>query len=91
MYIITLKGKHEQGAYAVETSDGNKVLQLFAEEDDVVRYIGLLEADGFSDIEPHEIDEDDAVSACEKFGYNYCIITPEDFVIPPDHINYDFI
>ena len=59
MYILTLKGKKHEGAYAVETSDGSKVLQMFVEHDDAIRYIGLLEADGFPDMEPLEIEEDD--------------------------------
>jgi hypothetical protein len=91
MYILTLKGKKQEGAYAVETSDGSKVLQMFVDSDDAERYIGLLEADGFPELEAIEIEESDAVAACENFGYNYCIIAPDDFVIPPDTINYDFI
>jgi hypothetical protein len=91
MYILTLKDKKEEGAYSVVTSDGSKVLQLFVEVDDALRYIGLLEADGFDELQYVEIDEDDAVAACENFGYNYCIITPDDFVIPPSSPNHDFI
>jgi hypothetical protein len=91
MYILTLKGKKHEGAYAVEISDGSKVLQMFVEYDDAIRYIGLLEADGFPDMEPLEIEEHDAIAACENFGYNYCVITPDDFVIPPETITYDFI
>lgn len=91
MYILTLKDKKEEGAYALTTSDGSKVLQMFEEEDDALRYIGLLEADGFPEMQYIEISEDDAVAACENFGYNYCIITPDDFVIPPSSSNYDFI
>lgn len=91
MYILTLKGRKEEGAYAVEISDGSKVLQMFVAEDDALRYIGLLEADGFPELQLVEIEEDDAVTACESFGYNYCVITPDDFVIPPDTISYDFI
>lgn len=91
MYILTLKDRKEEGAYAVETSDGSKVLQMFVDEDDALRYVGLLEADGFPELQLVEIEEEDAVTACESFGYNYCVITPDDFVIPPDTISYDFI
>jgi len=91
MYILTLKGRKHEGAYAVETSDGCKVLQLFVDCDDAFRYIGLLEADGFPEMESLEIEEEDAIAACENFGYNYCVITPEDFVIPPETVSYDFI
>ena len=56
MYILTLKDKKEEGAYAVETSDGSKVLQMFVDEDDALRYIGLLEADGFPELQLVEIE-----------------------------------
>lgn len=91
MFILTLKDRKDEGAYAVETSDGSKVLQMFVDQDDALRYIGLLEADGFPEMQLIEIDEEEAVNACESFGYNYCVITPEDFVIPPETVSYDFI
>lgn len=91
MYILTLKDKREEGAFAVETKSGEKVLQLFEEIDDAHRYIGLLEADDFPTLEPLEIEPEQAIAACERFGYNYCVITPDDFVIPPIKPDYDFI
>lgn len=91
MYLLTLSDKSEKGAYAIETSDGSKVLQMFLDKDDAIRYSGLLEADGFPDLDIIEIKEEEAIYACSNFGYNYCIITPDDFVIPPDTIRYDFI
>lgn len=91
MYILTVKDNESEGAYAVVTKGGEKVLQLFEELDDAERYIGLLEADGFPPIEPIEIEGEQAVAACEKFGYNYVVITPEDFVIPPLFDSHDFI
>tara|TARA_S200002703_G_C3790108_1_gene243815 strand:- start:1553 stop:1831 length:279 start_codon:yes stop_codon:yes gene_type:complete len=92
MYILTMKNADSEGAYAVITEDGEKVLQLFEELDDAERYIGLLEADGFPKIiESTEIEGDQAVAACEKFGYNYVIITSDDIVIPPQFESHDFI
>jgi len=80
-----------EGAYAVITKEGDKVLQLFQENDDAERYIGLLEADGFCSVESTEIETEQVVAACERFGYNYVIITPDDFVIPPKFDSHDFI
>ena len=34
MFILTLKDGEEEGAYAVETKDGDKVLQIFENSDD---------------------------------------------------------
>jgi hypothetical protein len=91
MYILTLSDTEEEGAYAVETKDGDKVLQIFEQSDDAERYIGLLEADNFPSMSVTEIESDQAIAACDRFGYNYVIITPEDFVIPPEFQSYDFI
>jgi phosphatidylserine/phosphatidylglycerophosphate/cardiolipin synthase-like enzyme len=91
MYILTLKGAQSEGAFAVETKTGEKVLQLFEDIDDAERYIILLEADNFPQLETFEIEHDQAIEACERFGYNYVIITPEDFVVPPVNPDYDFI
>ena len=91
MYILTLKDKETEGAFAVETKTGEKVLQLFEEYDDAQRYIVLLEADNFPKLEAMEIEPDQAIAACERFGYNYVVITSDDFVIPPVQPSYDFI
>ena len=43
MYLLTLNSRKDDGAYAVQDSDGDKVLFLFEEEDDAVRYAMMLE------------------------------------------------
>ena len=93
MFILTMKKNEEEseGAYAVITEHGEKVLQLFQNEDDAARYLGLLEADDFPDLAVSSIPDDEAIAACRRFGYNYVIITPDDFVIPPHFDSYDFI
>jgi len=91
MFILTLTDADEEGAYAVETQNGEKVLQIFEHIDDAERYIGLLEADNFPPMSATEIETDQAIAACDRFGYNYVIITPDDFVIPPNFKSYDFI
>ncbi len=92
MYILTMENEESEGAYAVVTEEGEKVLQLFEDEDDAERYIGLLEADGFPTLlESKLIENEQAIAACEKFGYSYVIITPDDFVIPPQFDSHDFI
>ena len=45
MYLLTLKSKKNDGAYAVEDQYGDKVLFLFEEEDDAQRYAMMLEVD----------------------------------------------
>ena len=38
MYLLTLKDRQDDGAYAVADKYGEKVLFLFEEEDDAERY-----------------------------------------------------
>ena len=45
MYLLTLKTRKEDGAYAVQDRHGDKVLFLFEEEDDAERYAMMLEDD----------------------------------------------
>ena len=93
MFILTMKedDKAAELAYAVITEDGYQVLQLFQNEDDAVRSMCLLEEDDFPDMAIEDIPDEEAIAACRRFGYNYVIITPDDFVIPPHFDSYDFI
>ena len=43
MFILTVAGKENDGAYSVTDDDGNQILYLFEEEDDAVRYAMMLE------------------------------------------------
>ena len=51
MYLLTLKTRRDDGAYAVQDKHGDKVLFLFEEEDDAERYGLMLEEDGHSNME----------------------------------------
>ena len=42
MYILTIKGHEQEGAYAVADDDGERSLYLFEEKDDAERYGGCL-------------------------------------------------
>jgi hypothetical protein len=82
MYILVSK-KHG-GVYAVKNKDGLKTVQIFEDEDDAVRYHGLLQADNFDDtLEVKECDSEHVVQSCAIYGYHYCFIEPDDIVIPP--------
>lgn len=89
MYILSIKGKEDEGAYAVPDDDGEKSLCFFIDEDDAERYAGLLEADDYPPMSVVEVDPELAVKTCDAYGYNYVIIPPDEFVIPPR--NNDFI
>tara|TARA_R100000908_G_scaffold48272_1_gene24004 strand:+ start:589 stop:858 length:270 start_codon:yes stop_codon:yes gene_type:complete len=85
MFLLTEKDKKEEGAYAVKDRRGNKVLFMFEEKDDALRYAQLLEEDHGVEMSTIEIEEDLAIKACELYNYKYSVITSEDIVIPPSH------
>ena len=43
MYLLTLRDRKNDGAYAVSDQYGEKVLFLFQDEDDATRYALMLE------------------------------------------------
>ena len=90
MYILTIAGRENQGAYSVVDDDGDDILYLFQEEDDATRYALLLEEDGHPEMRIIEIEDRVMIKTCEMQGYQYVIITADDIVIPPN-IDYDFI
>jgi len=87
MYILCLKGKEDEGAYAMANSRGDRILLMFEEEDDADRYIGMLEADDFAALVAVEVDADAMIDMCEHTGYEFMVISPDELVIPPSHNN----
>lgn len=82
MYILTLKGRETEGAYAPSIGTDN-ILYLFEEEEDAERHCGLLAADDYPELIPVEVDDETAIDVCQQNGYSYCIVTPNDIIIPP--------
>jgi hypothetical protein len=85
MYLLTLKDRKDDGAYAVADRYGEKVLFFFEEEDDAVRYAMLLEEDPEyeKEMEVVEVDDEMAIRTCTMYNYKYTVVTPNDIIIPP--------
>ena len=83
MYILTIKGHEQEGAYAVADDDGERSLYLFEEKDDAERYGGLLEAEDYPPMVVVEIPNELAIETCMVYNYKYVIVTVDDLVIPP--------
>ena len=90
MYLLTIAGREQEGAYTVPNDDGDDILYLFQEEDDATRYALLLEEDGHPEMHIIEVEDRVMMKTCEMHGYQYVLITPDDIVIPPN-TDYDFI
>ena len=82
--MFILLDKSTGGVYAVTGADGNKVVQIFVDKDDALRYYGQLEAlDYERPLQILELEEEQIKANCVNHGYMYCIITPNDLVTPP--------
>ena len=87
MYLLTLKESKDEGAYAVQDKYGDKVLFLFEEEDDAVRYAMMLEEQEEQTMDVVEVDDEIAIKTCKIHSYKYTVITSDDIVIPPKNDN----
>jgi hypothetical protein len=89
MYIITIEGKEEEGAYSVVNDDGEQILYLFQEEDDATRFAIMLEDAEYPQMNVTEVDDNLLIMACNQHGYKYAVFTPNDIVIPPEESDQD--
>ena len=87
MFLLTLKDRKDDGAFAVEDDSGDKVLFLFEQEDDAERYAMMLNDNEGSDMIVIDVDGKLAIKTCRMYNYKYTVITPDDFVIPPKNDN----
>ena len=83
MYLLTLKHRQDDGAYAVLNRYGEKVLFMFEEEDDAERYAMMLNDDEDATLNVIEIEDKVAIQTCKLYNYKYAVITPNDIVVPP--------
>lgn len=89
MYIITILGEEDRGAYSVTDEYGEQILYIFEEEDDAVRFAMMLEDAGSPEMNVIEVEEELLYNVCELHGYDYAVITKDDIVVPPNQ--YDSI
>ena len=87
MFLLTLKDKKDDGAYAVQDQYGQKVLFLFEDEDDATRYALMLEDQEETVMDVIEVDDELAIKTCKMYNYRYAVITPDDIVIPPKNVS----
>ena len=82
MFVLT--DKKTGGVYAVNNIDDVKTVHMFQQKEDAQRYMHLLEASNYSqELDLMEIDVDAVAVNCEKFGYQYSIVSKNDLIIPP--------
>jgi len=88
MWLLTLKDKKDEGAYAVADEYGDKVLFLFEEEDDAERYAMMInDQETNKKMDIVEVEDEVALKTCKMYNYKYAVITSDDIVIPPKNDN----
>ena len=85
MYILCLKGKESEGAYAVSNGKNERTLLLFAQLEDAERFAILLDADDFPSMSPVEVDSESMIEMCDSTGYKYTVVAQDELIIPPSH------
>ena len=84
MYIITLQDQ-PSGIYSVFDDKADRIIPLFEEEDDALRYLFQLEDadDENPDLEIVEVEDEIIITACRSQGQKFSVITADDLIIPP--------
>ena len=86
MFVITLKD-HPQGIYSVFDESEIRIVPLFIEQDDGVRYVmALAEDDENPELQIMDVEPEHIINACRSQGQRYSIISPDDLIIPPDEV-----
>ena len=69
MFLLTVKDRKDDGAYAVQNKRGEKVLFLFEEEDDANRYAMMLgEDEEPAEMDVVEVDGALAIRTCKMYN-----------------------
>ena len=86
MFVITLKD-HPQGIYSVFDKQDDRIVPLFEQADDALRYVmQLAEDDENPELQIMNVQPDQIIQACRMQGQKYSIISADDFIIPPDEV-----
>ena len=73
-----------QGIYT-RLESGQDIVLAFTQEDDALRYAGLLEAQDFPSAVTESIDQQELEEICEDTGLGLTIIAKDGLAIPPIH------
>jgi len=76
-------GTENEGIHTVQVGDRNTIL-MFKDEDDAVRYAGLLEAQDFPEATVEGIDSEEVEQFCRQADYDWKVVEPGQLEIPPD-------
>lgn len=76
-------GTDNEGIHTVQMGDRNTIL-MFQEEDDALRYAGMLEAQDFPEATVEAIDSEEVEQFCRQADYDWKFIESGQLEIPPE-------
>ena len=76
-------GTDNEGIHTVQVGDRNTIL-MFQDEDDALRYAGLLEAQDFPEAKVETIDSSEVEQFCRQADYDWKIVESGQLEIPPE-------
>lgn len=83
VYILLFNaGTDNEGIHTVQLGDRNTIL-MFQEQDDAIRYAGLLEAQDFPEPKVEEIDAEEVKQFCRQADYDFKMIESGQLELPP--------
>lgn len=76
-------GTDNEGIHTIQIGDRNTIL-MFQEEDDALRYAGLLEAQDFPEATVEAIDSEEVEQFCRQADYDWKMVESGQLEIPPE-------
>ena len=83
MFVLTIEN-HPEGVYSVFDEAENRVIPIFLANEDAERYLMMMEEEEYPPMQVVEMEDHVIIGACQDRGQKFSIITPDDFLIPPD-------
>ena len=86
MFVITLKG-HPQGIFSVFDDKEVRIVPLFEQADDAMRYVMQLSEDEENpDLQVMNVEPEQIIQACRSQGQRFSIITGDTLIVPPTEV-----
>ncbi len=84
MFVLTIEN-HPEGVDSVFDEAENMVIPIFLANDDAERYLMMMQSEeDYPPMQVVEMEDHVIIGACQDRGQRFSIITPDDFLIPPD-------
>ena len=83
MFILTIED-HPEGVFSLHDDDENRIVPIWTKKDDAQRYLMMIQEEDYPPMQVVEMEDHVIIGACQDRGQRFSIITPDDFLIPPD-------